>query len=182
MNSRMNIFTLALALTFGALGFTTAAQAGIIVTVGKPAPEDASKKTKPGPNLTAGDRTTTGDTGPCPAETMADKSKRDTCSDKIDPLTGLPADWKCVPIGGGMLYCEGPGAGGSAGEGGAGEWDPDAEDYDELGEDGYDTAEEDLQVLGCAGGSASTGLFAFGMVLVALVAMRRRSGLSTIRR
>jgi len=156
---------------------STSARAGIIVTVGKPTPEDASKRTKPGASLGTGDRTTS--TGaPCPSDAVPDKSQSGSCtqSQKIDPVTGLPADWKCVPIGGGLLYCEAPtaGAGGSAGPGGQGAWDgaTDDEDFEDLDDDLND-ADDELQVMGCSGGGSTSGLLALALVVLALFGLRR---------
>ncbi|MFO0748740.1 MAG: hypothetical protein U1F43_24215 [Myxococcota bacterium] len=156
---------------------TAPARAGIIVTVGKPSPEDA-KKTKTGslPGYTGDTRsasttpspTGTSTTTACTQDTKANTA---TCSAKIDPATGLPVDWKCTPIGGGLIYCEDPAASGAApGEGGAGSFDP--ADYDDDTLDDGDA----IQTLGCAGGAGS-GLYGIlGAIggLVFMIRARRR--------
>jgi len=148
------------------------AHAGIIVTVGKPAPEDASKRLKPGVTLSAPERGAS-PSGPCSAESTPQDKSAQSCNQKIDPATGLPADWKCVPIGGGLLYCEGPGAGAAADEGGAGSWDPDAEDYEDFEDEGYDAGGDEIEAFGCAAGNAAGGVLGAVSVLAALFMMVR---------
>lgn len=165
---------LAFALT---LAFASPAAAGIIVVVGMPAPTDSSHRTKPGANLPSGDRSTTATTSPCPSDALPDKSDKSACAQKIDPVTGLPADWKCVPIGGGRLYCEAPsGSGGSAGAGGEGAWDGEGQDWVDLEDESFDEASEELQVMGCEGGASAGGLFGMLLAAAAALALRRSRG------
>lgn len=162
----------AIAIAFAATG---SARAGIIVTVAKPAPEDGqTKKTRTAsmPGYT-GDRGATTSTPGTGASCTTDGTKSSAgCNVKLDPTTGLPLDWQCTPIGGGLVYCEDPAAGAEPGQGGAGSYDP--EDFDETGlDDG-----EEMQAFGCAGGGSSTSglLGVLGAIggIVAMVRARRR--------
>jgi|GEM_PF-3284185 len=163
----------------GLVGWSVPAAAGIIVTVGK-LPT----------SMVNGDGSKTGDGTRRPAAcdpTTTQPGVESTTMTKTGAKTSKPApidcdcapapegephgdDWydasKCVPIGGGLLYCDDPamGAGPGAGEGG---------EYDDSFAASPDGADE-IAVLGCQGGGEAAPLGLSLLFLGGLALVRRR--------
>ncbi len=149
----------------------SSADAGIIVTVGRPTPVDMTKKPKAMTNTFPVDNDGGGD-----RMCVVTLDGRTNCPQvfTIDPLTGLPMGWMCRPLGANRFYCDEPGRGaGADGEGGAGgfeEADGSAEDVDEV--DGG----EEIEAFGCDAGGAGSG---FGVLAalgaIGVLSARRRA-------
>jgi hypothetical protein len=148
---------------FGALGST--AQAGIIVTVGRPCPEISLDRQKPTADSREAMFAESSDTR---CVTMPDGQVR--CGEivRVESVSMLPPDWRCTPVSKGVLYCETPSYGASPGAAGAGEFDPEADES-------YDLADEEIQTLGCSGGSGAAGLLSGLGGLLVLWLVRRRA-------
>lgn len=166
--TRSQVFAALVALVV--LGIAGSASAGIIVTVGKPLPEEQARRVKQGTVAVYPPQNTSSETeraGAC----YVDKAGTTICTQKIDPITGVPLDWNCVPIGNGQLYCEGPGIGSGPGEGGEGYLDP-SYDVGEMDDDGVDDTE--IEAMGCAGGMGLSGGIMGVVSLVAIVVLMLR--------
>ncbi|PKN58276.1 MAG: hypothetical protein CVU56_06435 [Deltaproteobacteria bacterium HGW-Deltaproteobacteria-14] len=164
---------------FGLVASSVPAAAGIIVTVGKL------------PSMSSGDGTKTGDgarrPANCDGSTAAAPGVENTAMPKSGAKTsktssGSPSDCgcappspadgptgydpsKCVPLGGGLIYCDDPamGSGPGAGEGGG------FDDADET-PDGSD----EIAALGCTGGGDAAPLALGLLALGGLALLRRR--------
>lgn len=154
MPSRSMLRTFALALTtVGA--FAGVAQAGIIVTVGKPCPELNMQKPKPANNPSEGQRHDMFEDAMMSEGTrcvqMPDGSTKCGKSIRVETVNMLPADWRCIPVAKSVLYCETPTFGASPGAAGEGEFDPD-----DLQDEGFE--DEEVEALGArVAASASAG-------------------------
>lgn len=148
----------------------SSADAGIIVTVGRPSPVDVTKK----PKATATAFPIDADGGDRMCIVTLDGRTNCPQVASIDPMTGLPSGWMCRPLGSNRFYCDEPGRGaGADGEGGAGGFDGtdvESDDVDDV--DGDDA----IEAFGCDAGGASSGfgvLAAFGALGV--MGVRRRA-------
>lgn len=140
------------------------AHAGIIVVVGRPCPE-----------IPVDERASSDDSRHASFETSSTRcvvmpDGRTLCakSIRVEKESMLPPDWRCIPIGKSMLYCEVPAYGTSPGAGGQG-------DFEGFEEGDFDVFEsEEIEALGCSSGAGVGGLF--GVVGVLWVVLRRRRG------
>jgi MYXO-CTERM domain-containing protein len=142
------------------------AQAGIIVTVGRPCPEiSLQKATSPDARQQqSGSFMTEGAETRCVV--MPDGQTKCGKSIRVESVSMLPADWRCTPVAKGTLYCETPSFGASPGAAGEGDFDPDAHGEDFL-------SDEQIETLGCSGGAGPGALTgALGLLLIG--ALRRR--------
>ncbi|TNF28787.1 MAG: hypothetical protein EP329_17265 [Deltaproteobacteria bacterium] len=154
------------------------AAAGIIVTVGKLPTFSDGDGTKTGDAArrpTAGDPTSTAMPG-VENTTMnkqtAKTSTSDcgtTCAPTSEPTDGAePYDsTRCVPLGGGLLYCDDPGMGAGVGAGEGGSFD---EDELAVTPDGT----EEVAALGCSGGGEAAPLGLALLLLGGFAVVRRR--------
>lgn len=167
MPSRLFVRTIVILsaiLGVGAVG--ASAQAGIIVTVGKPCPEVTLIQKKP---TSDGQRAAMfeAETNDTRCVVMPDGQTKCAKTIRVETVSALPADWRCIQVAKAVLYCETPSFGSSPGSAGEGEFDPDMEDEDFV-------ADDELQTLGCAGGAGFEGIAAGVGGLVMLLAVRRR--------
>jgi len=159
-----------LSAVIGFSAFSAAAQAGIIVTVGRPCPELTFQR-KPTPE---GQRANMfeAESSDTRCVVMPDGQTRCAKTIRVETVSALPSDWRCVQVAKSVLYCETPSFGSSPGSAGMGTFDPDA-DLDPS-EDFVDDGE--LQTLGCSGGTGLAGMAAgIGGLLVLVAARRRRT-------
>ncbi len=157
---------LILSAILGVSAVGASAQAGIIVTVGKPCPEVTLQR-KPTPE---GQRASMfeAETSDTRCVVMPDGQTKCAKTIRVETVSALPADWRCIQVAKAVLYCETPSFGSSPGAAGEGEFDPDMEMEDE-----DFVADEELQTLGCSGGAGFEGI-AMGLGgLLLLVAARR---------
>lgn len=172
------IKALAAVALFGLVASSVPAAAGIIVTVGKL------------PSMSDGDGTKTGDSarrppncdGSAVVAPGVDNTAIPKSGGKTSKTSGTSSDCgcapstpdngpsgydttKCVPLGGGLIYCDDPamGAGPGAGEGGS------FDDADET-PDGSD----EIVALGCSGGGEAAPLALGLLALGGLALVRRR--------
>lgn len=159
----------ALATVCGFAIASTTAQAGIIVTVGgEPCPDmDPRQSSKPSPGDHREQQLPPGysSEGDTRCVVMPDGQTRCGETMRVETVSMLPADWRCVSVGRATLYCETPNFGGSPGAAGEGDFDPDAQ-YGDTFDD------EEIQALGCSGGGAAGGLL--GLLGVGLLVVRSR--------
>jgi len=175
------ISNIAVALVVGFVAFVALgveAHAGIIVTVGKPMPEDVARHVKAGTLAiypTPGSGSSSNGSEKSQSACYVDKTGQTVCNQKIDPFTGVPVGWHCVPIGNGQLYCEGPGIGVGPEEGGAGRFDP-SDDAGLDDDNGLDDTQ--IEAMGCAAGMGLSGgimgIVSVVAMLVFLMRARRR--------
>ena len=166
MPSRLIIRSfLSLAAVLGIGG--ASAHAGIIVTVGKPCPEISVPARKPNPDNQRQTMFEGDSSEGTRCVVMPDGSTRCGKSIRVETLSMLPPDWRCVTVTKTVLYCETPTFGASPGSAGAGGFDPDA-DGDYLDDD------EQIETLGCSGGADFGGIAAGIGGMIVLFAVRRR--------
>lgn len=163
MPSRTFIRSLLFVAAFvGVSAVGASAQAGIIVTVGRPCPEFQLPR-KPTPDQRMQMQMAAENADTCIM--TPDGQMRCAKIMRVETMSSVPADWRCVPIAKSVLYCETPGYGSSPGAAGEGAFDPSMDEEDFLDD-------EEIQTLGCEG--AGVGSLAGIAGLVALVMARRR--------
>jgi len=160
------LFVRSIVILSAVIGVGASAQAGIIVTVGKPCPEVFFQK-KP---TSEGQRAAMfeAESSDTRCVVMPDGQVRCAKAIRVENVAALPADWRCIPVAKSVLYCETPSFGSSPGSAGEGAFDPGMEEEDF-------TADEELQTLGCSGGAGLGGIATgLGGLLVLFAAARRR--------
>lgn len=146
----------------------SSAQAGIIVTVGRPSPVDLSKK----PKATTGTYANDKDGGDRMCVVTLDGKTNCPMVAQIDPMTGLPAGWLCRPLGPNQFYCDDPAGRGAGADsaGAAGGFDESDGAADEV--DGSD----EIQSFGCDAGGVSGGFGVFAALgALGMMGARRRA-------
>lgn len=157
--------TLAMSATFAflALGGAGVANAGIIVTIGRPTPEVCLQKkgeAQRGMRSFFENEATR-------CVTLPDGQTRCGRSVRVETALALPVEWRCIQVNSGTFYCDVPGLGSSPGAAGGGDFDGDDDELDE---------DEGIETLSCSSG-AGMGLVG-GIVGLGLIAVRRRRALS----
>lgn len=185
---RLRIAALPLALTVLALGLPAlssgTAHAGIIVTVGKPNPEPCRDKQSPFTRGSGHERRTFQSEGTRCVELPGGDVECGK-SIRVESVSSLPRDWRCVSVAPGLLWCETPtppvapmGSGPAAAAGG--EFDPTRYDGSSASSpslnpmvDSPDSG-DDLLAVGCSSGGLSNLLPLFGALPLIALCRRRR--------
>ena len=164
--TRITLALSAVVATFAVVSTGGVANAGIIVTIGRPSPEICLQKKTEGQR---GPRQNFFESEATRCVTLPDGQTRCGRTVRVETALALPIEWRCIQVNSGTFYCDVPGLGSSPGSAGGGGYDGDG-DEDDLDED------EGIETLSCSSG-AGMGLFG-GIVGLGLIALRRRRALS----
>lgn len=175
MNSRTASTLTTLAATLGAaliIGIPGTAEAGIIVTVGRPSPELSTQDAKKQPSGFDGQRKEqqyVQEGTRC--VTLPDGQVACAKSIRVENASSVPKDWRCVTVDAKTLFCELPAIGAGPSAAGYGELNLSS-DETEVIDVGADAMGEEVEALGCAGGPAGSALplagAVFGLLLLGL--------------
>jgi hypothetical protein len=159
-------------------GATMTANAGIIVTIGKPNPEPCREKDSPYTREGKKEQRTFRNEGTRCVE-LPDGGVECGSSIRLDSASALPRDWSCVAVGPGLLWCETPsapmaGMGGAPAAAAGGDYDPSRYEPAPSSTPTIDPAGDEMMAVGCSGGGLSNLLPLFAAL--PLLALCRRRG------